>query len=347
LYIYNSKGNKMNNPIKQILISATVVAFTACGGGGSPTDAGSLTTGEETDVGPTTANSPSGASVKKLIKKTSVAADGTSFQLSEYTYNTNDLVEKSVGTFYEGDSEQGDVKSKTVAHYTYEKTYNMVKVVTKGYDENNDLTMTSTSWQTYSGDKVISMKGKTESDSTPVLNMTTEGNFTEYVGPIATKTTLDAFDKDKKLSFQSKSSIKVVDNKDSNITSTTTLSKVRSISSILRTFDTLDRAISSEIVSDMLNAKSTYSYDSDRSKIEPIYTCFGGYVQMAKNHRNKYPRAENHCYLRTEIKTDIISLGNEKTTVITYENTVSNGLVVEQKMITDGVVTITSKYEYK
>jgi len=337
----------MNKTQKHILIGATAVAFTACGGGGGGTtaDTGAQTGGDNTTVG---GGSNSVTSMKKLTKMTSVNEEGTSFMASEYSYNANDLVEKSVSIQYKGASDKGELESKTEAIYTYEKTYNMVKVVTKVYDADNQLTMTSTSLQTYNGDKIISMKGKTESTTTETLNMTSEGNFTDYVGPIATKTTLDTFDKDKKLFMHSTGVTKVKENKDSNITSTTTTGPLTTTSSILRVFDSLDRVTSSELVSPQLNSKYTYSYDSDTSIMEPIYTCFGGYVQMAKNHRAKYPKAENTCYLRTEIKTDIESNSlTAQASVMSYENTLSNGLVVERKVKTNNELTMTYTYEYE
>ena len=338
----------MNKIQKQILIGATAVAFTACGGGSGGSATNSDINDNTNNGGTITGGSNSGASVKKLTKMTSVNEDGTSFTVSEYSYNANDLVEKSVSMQYKGDSIHGELKSKIEAIYTYEKTYNMVKVVTKAYDANNQLTMTSTSWQTYSGDKVISMKGKSESNTTEALNTTSEGNFKDYDGPIATKTTLDSFDKDKKLVMHSTGVTKVKENKDSNITSTTTIGQLITTSSILRVFDSLDRLISSELVSPQMKSKSSYSYDSDTNIIEPIYTCFGGYVQMAKNHRAKYPKAENLCYLKTGITSasEILSQPIEET-VKSYENTLSNGLVVERKVKTNNELTMTYRYEYE
>jgi len=330
----------MTNILKKILIATTVVAFTACGGGGD------------------TSSEPAGsavASAKKLKKMTRTHADKTQFFVTKYTYNANDLVEKSVEINYVGDSEQGDMKSKQVSEYTYEKTYNMVKVVSKSYDENNKPTSTSTSLQTYSGDKITTMKTENKHIEHSTLDTTSESKFTAYKGPIATKTTLDTWDKDKKLSSHSKTITKVVENKATDMTTTSKNIVVNTTTSMStsRTFDSLDRVIKTisqfPYIKDILMTTTiNHLYDNDKSKREPIFTCFGGYVQMAKNHRSKYPKAENHCYLSVGMKMKTM-LGEEDfiESNTTYVNTIENGLVTKREDKDANGLRMTYTYEYE
>ena len=338
----------MTHTLKKILIATTMVVFTACGGGGE------TSSGDNGSSGSLGVGSSGGAgSAKKLKKMTRINADKTQFSVTEYTYNTNNLVEKSVEIEYIGDSEQGDMKSKQVSEYTYEKTYNMVKVVSKYYDEDNKLTYTSTSLQTYDGNKCIKSKGENTS-TTPALNMSSEGNLTDYVGPIATKTTSDIWDKDGKLFSQSHTNIEVLENKATSMTTTTksTILNTTTTSSILRTFDSHDRVIKTITqfisVKDTLTTTINHLYDNDKSKREPIFTCFGGYVQMAKNHRSKYPKSENTCYLSAgqKMSTKIAEKSSYESNT-KYVNTIENGLVTKREDIEDDVLRRTYTYEYE
>jgi len=347
----------MKNRVKNICLSAAVVALTACGGGSGGTSTG---TSGSTNGGQTTGGANNGGtqvdgnSGKKLIKETQY--NGTdAFMATIYSYNANGLVSKSVTTNYKGDSEQGDLIHKTNIEYTYEKTYNMVKVISKGYDENDKLISESTSLQTYNGDKIATSHADIINYLNRDTDMTSDGNFTDYSGPIPTKTTLATYNKEKKLTSLTNSVSTVSENKDVNTTSTTisylSTPKTTVHSAYLRKYDSLDRNIEITMTSPGpgYSMKSIPSYDDNRNIKEPKFVCFGGYVQLAKNHRNKYPKAENLCYLKSGLKSeiDMAALNNKTTSKLTYENTIRDGVITQRKVMKDDVLQTTYTYEYE
>jgi len=317
----------MINKLKQTLMATATIVFTACGGGSGTSD--NQTNGSSVGASGGAGTFSGVNSGKKLKKITTITEDKVKFTVTEYTYNSNDLVEKIVKTFYDGDSEQGTMTLKSVSKYTYEKIYNVVKIESATYGKNDKKINTSTSSQTYNDDKIVTLKITS-------VGSKTEVTFSDYEGFIAKK----AFSKTKGASdSESNTVIKVTENKASEIKVTSKMSHYNGTEISSLTYDSLDRV--TEVSSNMRSVK--FSYDNDKSKIEPKYTCFGGYVKIIENHRTRYSKAQNTCYLATGKKQDMYG----KKTKITYVNTVKNGLVTKRIEKEDDKVTMTYTYEYE
>ncbi|MCF6244239.1 MAG: hypothetical protein L3J43_04330, partial [Sulfurovum sp.] len=310
---------------------------------GDSANSNSNSTGNNNNTDQT--SSPS-ISTKKLVKKTTFNGNDA-FDTTEYMYNSNNLVSKSLTTHYRGDSEEGDVTRKTISEYSYEKTYNMVRVISKTYNAENILIITNFELYTYNGDKIIRVqKGYIDPLGGKIFQKI--GTFANYQGPIPKHKVYLNYNDDKnrkKITSAYDNTYTVFENKEVNSTEIIISmgpSHRADVALFSSQYDNLDRKKSGVFRRSYSETgyMHTYTYDAKNEMIEPVFSCFGGYVQMAKNHRSKYPKAENVCYLRSG---GTHGSGGK----YTYENTISNGLVIKRVIKEDGLVTKTHTYNYK
>ena len=162
----------MNNTIKQILMGATVVAFTACGGGGTtPEDTGTQSSGgsttsggSNTNGGTTTGGTQTGGGIStgiRLVKtNTFDAISGKLEYVAILTYDSKyRLLEQKA---FLGSS---DVLVLKILHKYYPNGY-LKSIVVINYDtrteDENDIRSENSSEFTYEGDKLVSRVEKSK-----------------------------------------------------------------------------------------------------------------------------------------------------------------------------------------
>ena len=324
----------MNRRLKQIVIGATIVAFTACGGGGSSSS------NTETPSDNTRRESSNIGHGSRLKKETTILYDmkilgkEETTSVTEYSYNSDGVLSKQVYNFL---SDTIQHKSITTMTYNIDK-YKPIKMNTKTYNSNDELTNISTVKFTYDGDDLLSIKSEKKdfiySDSSSV----TDVNYSDFVDGLETVTTSYTYHPETmKGMFKSRIEHKVLDSKVASETTTNINLKhdnETTVSTETYEYDSLNRRTVTTLIDDKSSSKYIITYVPDTTKVAPYVFCFGKYAELEKIHKKKYPKSENLCGLRAKAEgiSEVYGIMQQTSSII-YEYTFNDeGLVIETRL---------------
>ena len=343
----------MNNILKKILIGATVVAFTACGGGSgsaennqvegnAPIGGGS---GTPDDVGTTTDNvSTTGIRLKKI---TEVFIETNMTRVTMYEYGSNNMVIKQ--TIMSGLPNAN--KAKFITSTTYTKENKVKQYYSEDFDESGSKKSITTQDMFYENNRLLKSETKYEYLDNPSSNNDRVTTYSKYQGYFSTQSTTKSHNATGELTGTTYSNTIIKDNKVKSIRMTSKETP-KSETLISYEYDILNRATSYNQTYKDENGVLTrnynyyYNYDDNKNVAEPLYICFAGYKdQLAKDMPTD---SVNSCALITKTIADV-EIGDNNTHVIVLNENIldDRSLLVERKVIRDSKSQYKYSYEYE